>query len=118
MGPGGAGYGWSKRVLVQYVEQMALQLASRFIRDNAKHPTNCNTHLVHNEALYTLFRPDIAGAGQPVSREDAELAFTAYQALPDHSIEHAAGPHLANFLPSTQSRSGPDQPLTPQERPT
>src|SRR3546814_10917426 len=27
MGPGGAGYGWSKRVLVQYVEQMALQLA-------------------------------------------------------------------------------------------
>src|SRR3546814_12205506 len=49
MGPGGAGYGWSKRVLVQYVEQMALQLASRFIRVNAIHPTNCNTHLVHNE---------------------------------------------------------------------
>src|SRR3546814_7732218 len=60
MGPGCAGYGWSKRVLVQYVEQMALQLASRFIRVNAIHPTNCNTHLVHNEGLYTLFRPDLA----------------------------------------------------------
>src|SRR3546814_15300871 len=42
MGPGGAGYGWSKRVLVQYVEQMALQLASRFIRVNHLHPTNCH----------------------------------------------------------------------------
>src|SRR3546814_17078777 len=42
MGPGGAGYGWSKRVLVPYVEQLALQLESRFIRGHAiphHHPT-------------------------------------------------------------------------------
>src|SRR3546814_3002588 len=66
---------------------MALQLASRFIRVNAIHPTNCNTHLVHNEGLYTLFRPDLAGAGQPVSREDAELAFTAFQRSEEHTSE-------------------------------
>lgn len=82
MGPGGAGYGWSKRVLVQYVEQMALHLSSRMIRVNAIHPTNCDTHLLHNDDLYNLFRPDLAMAGTPVTREDAEPAFTMFQAMP------------------------------------
>ena len=27
MGPGGAGYGWSKRVVMEYVEEMCLHLA-------------------------------------------------------------------------------------------
>jgi len=49
MGPGSAGYGWAKRVLISYTEQMALHLAPRFIRVNCIHPTNCNTHLIHNE---------------------------------------------------------------------
>ena len=40
MGPGGAGYGWAKRMLIGYVEQMALHLAPQFIRVNAVHPTN------------------------------------------------------------------------------
>jgi NAD(P)-dependent dehydrogenase (short-subunit alcohol dehydrogenase family) len=43
--PGGAGYQWSKQVLQQYTEQMALHLAHRSIRVNGVHPTNCNTHL-------------------------------------------------------------------------
>ena len=37
-GPGGAGYQWSKQVLQQYTEQMALHLAHRFIRVNCVHP--------------------------------------------------------------------------------
>lgn len=45
MGPGSAGYGWAKRILVEYTEQIALQLAPRFIRANAVHPTNCNSLL-------------------------------------------------------------------------
>jgi SDR family mycofactocin-dependent oxidoreductase len=104
MGPGGAGYGWSKRVLVQYVEQMALHLSSRFIRVNAMHPTNCNTHLIHNDGLYTLFRPDLAGAGQEVTREDAELAFTAFQAMPVPYVEPEDVANLALFLASDESR--------------
>src|SRR3546814_18621912 len=93
MGPGGAGYGWSKRVLVQYVEQMALQLASRVIRVNAIHPTNCKTHLVHNEGHYTLFSPDLAGDGQTVRREGAEPAFHALPAMHAHRTEtEEAGP--------------------------
>ena len=30
MGPGSSGYGWSKRVLISYTEEMALHLATRF----------------------------------------------------------------------------------------
>lgn len=104
LGPGGAGYGWSKRVLIGYVEQMAVHLADRFIRVNAVHPTNCNTDLLHNRALYNLFRPDVAGAGEDVSREDAELAFTAFQAMPIPYIEPEDVANLALFLASDESR--------------
>ncbi len=45
MGPGRAGYGWAKPILVEYTEQIALQLAPRFIRANAVHPTNGNSLL-------------------------------------------------------------------------
>jgi NAD(P)-dependent dehydrogenase (short-subunit alcohol dehydrogenase family) len=59
MGAGGAGYAWAKRTLVGYAEQMALALARRMIRVNAVHPTNVNTHLIHNKELYQVFRPDL-----------------------------------------------------------
>lgn len=100
MGPGGAGYGWSKRTLVTYVEELALHLAPRFIRINAMHPSNCNTHLLHNEGLYALFRPDLE---QP-SREDAELAFTFFQAMPVPYVEPEDVANLALFLASDESR--------------
>ena len=100
MGPGGAGYGWSKRTLVGYVEEMALHLASRFIRINAMHPSNCNTHLLHNDGLYGLFRPDMEHPG----REDAELAFTFFQAMPIPYVEPEDVANLALFLASDESR--------------
>jgi SDR family mycofactocin-dependent oxidoreductase len=104
MGPGGAGYGWSKRTLIQYVEQMALHLASRFIRVNAMHPTNCNTDLVHNDGLYSMFRPDLVMAGQQPTREDAEPAFTMFQAMPIPYVEPEDIANLALFLASDESR--------------
>ena len=39
LGPGGAGYGLAKKLIVQYTEVLALQLASMSIRVNAVHPT-------------------------------------------------------------------------------
>jgi NAD(P)-dependent dehydrogenase (short-subunit alcohol dehydrogenase family) len=104
MGPGGAGYGWSKRILISYVEQMAMHLADRFIRVNAMHPTNCNTHLLHNDGLYSMFRPDLTMAGQPVTREDAEPAFTVFQAMPIPYVEPEDIANLALFLASDESR--------------
>jgi SDR family mycofactocin-dependent oxidoreductase len=100
MGPGGAGYGWSKRILVSYVEQLALHLAPRFIRVNAIHPTNCNTHLLHNEGLYSVFRPDL----EHPTREDVMPAFTMFQAMPIPYVEPVDISNLVLFLASDESR--------------
>jgi SDR family mycofactocin-dependent oxidoreductase len=100
MGPGSAGYGWSKRVLIEYVEQLGLQVAPDFIRVNAVHPTNCNTHLLHNEGLYSVFRPDLENP----TREDVEPAFTFFQAMPIPYVEPVDISNLVLFLASEESR--------------
>ncbi|HVU71403.1 MAG TPA: mycofactocin-coupled SDR family oxidoreductase [Mycobacteriales bacterium] len=102
MGPGGAGYGWSKRVLIEYTEQMALHLAPRFIRVNCMHPTNVNTHLIHHPGLYSIFRPDLPAG--TATREDAEPAFTVFQAMPIPYVEPEDIANLALFLASDESR--------------
>jgi SDR family mycofactocin-dependent oxidoreductase len=98
--PGGAGYGWSKNVLMTYTEQMALHCASRFIRVNCMHPTNVNTHLIHNEAVYKAFCPEIENP----TREDAEPRFTYFQGMPIPYIEPVDTANLALFLASEESR--------------
>jgi SDR family mycofactocin-dependent oxidoreductase len=100
MGPGGAGYSWSKKTIVGYVEQLALHLAPRFIRVNAIHPTNCNTHLLHNDGLYSLFRPDV----EHPTREDVLPAFTYFQAMPIPYVEPVDISNLVLFLASEESR--------------
>lgn len=100
MGPGSAGYGWSKRILIEYVEQLGLQVATDFIRVNAVHPTNCNTHLLHNEGLYSVFRPDLENP----TREDVEPAFTFFQAMPIPYVEPVDISNLVLFLASDESR--------------
>jgi SDR family mycofactocin-dependent oxidoreductase len=100
MGPGTRGYGWSKRILISYVEEMALHVASQFIRVNCIHPTNCNTHLLHNEGLYGMFRPDIENP----TREDVIPAFTHFQAMPIPYVEPVDISNLVLFLASDESR--------------
>jgi SDR family mycofactocin-dependent oxidoreductase len=100
LGAGGAGYGWSKRTLIEYTEQMAIHLASRFVRVNCIHPTNCNTHLLHNDDLYKVFRPDLENP----TREDVLPAFTHFQAMPIPYVEPVDIANLAVFLASEESR--------------
>jgi SDR family mycofactocin-dependent oxidoreductase len=100
MGPGSAGYGWAKRTLIGYGEQMALHLAPRFIRVNVIHPTNVNTHLLHNDGLYSVFRPDIENP----TREDVIPAFTEFQAMPIPYVEPVDISNLVLFLASDESR--------------
>jgi SDR family mycofactocin-dependent oxidoreductase len=100
MGPGSAGYGWAKRTLIGYVEQMALHLAPRFIRVNAVHPTNVDTHLLHNDGLYAMFRPDLENP----TREDVEPAFTMFQAMPIPYVDPVDISNLVLFLASAESR--------------
>jgi SDR family mycofactocin-dependent oxidoreductase len=100
LGAGGDGYAWSKRVLIQYTEHLALHLAPRFVRVNAMHPTNCNTHLLHNDFLYKTFRPDL----EDPKREDVEPAFVYFQAMPIPYVEPVDIANLAVFLASDESR--------------
>jgi SDR family mycofactocin-dependent oxidoreductase len=100
MGPGSAGYGWAKRILISYVEQIALHLAPRFIRANAIHPTNCNTHLLNNDGIYSVFRPDL----EHPTREDALPAFLTFQAMPIPYIEPIDISNMVLFLASDESR--------------
>lgn len=100
MGPGGGGYAWSKKTLIGYVEEMTMHLASRFIRVNAIHPTNVNTHLMHNDGMYSIFRPDL----EHPTKEDAELGMTYFQAMPIPYIEPVDVANLAVFLASDESR--------------
>jgi SDR family mycofactocin-dependent oxidoreductase len=100
MGPGSAGYGWAKKTLIGYTEQMALHLAPRFIRVNAIHPTNVNTHLLHNDGLYRTFRPDLENP----TREDVLPAFTAFQAMPIPYVEPVDISNLVLFLASDEAR--------------
>ncbi|MBW0106373.1 mycofactocin-coupled SDR family oxidoreductase [Pseudonocardia sp. KRD291] len=100
MGPGSAGYGWAKRTLVSYVEQMALHLAPRFVRVNAVHPTNVDTHLLHNNGLYGMFRPDL----EHPTREDVEPAFTTFQAMPIPYVEPVDISNMVLFLASDEAR--------------
>jgi SDR family mycofactocin-dependent oxidoreductase len=104
MGPGGAGYGWSKRIVMEYVDEMCLHLAPRMIRVNAIHPTNCNTHLLQNDGMYSMFRPDLTDAGKKATREDAEPLFTIFQAMPIPYIEPEDMANLGVFLASDESR--------------
>jgi SDR family mycofactocin-dependent oxidoreductase len=101
MGPGGAGYSWSKQTLVGYTQQMALHLASTGIRVNVVHPTNCNTHLMNCEGIYQVFRPDLEGE---VSKEDFQLASEFYHALPTPWLEPEDVAELVLFLASDASK--------------
>jgi len=100
MGPGGAGYGFSKTVLAQYTEGLALNLAADMIRVNCVHPTNCNTNLLHNSDIYKLFRPDLEN---PTS-DDVTPAFMHFQAMPIPFVEPRDISNAVLFFASDESR--------------
>lgn len=100
MGAGGSGYSWAKKTLIGYTEQMALHLASKMIRVNAIHPTNCNTHLIHNKELYKVFRPDLENP----TEEDVIPAFTYFQAMPIPYVEPLDISNAVLFFACDESR--------------
>jgi SDR family mycofactocin-dependent oxidoreductase len=99
-GPGGSAYSLAKQLVARYVNDLSIQLAKRMIRVNAVHPTNVNTDMLHNDGLYQVFRPDL----KEPTREDAELAFPAMQAMPIPYIEPQDVSDTVVFLASDASR--------------
>ncbi|MCK0091802.1 mycofactocin-coupled SDR family oxidoreductase [Rhodococcus sp. F64268] len=99
-GPGGSAYSLAKQMVARYVNDLAVQLAKKDIRINAVHPTNVNTDMLHNEGMYRVFRPDL----EHPTREEAEMAFPAMQAMRVPYIEPRDVSEAVLFLASDASR--------------
>ncbi len=98
--PGGVGYMVAKRMLSQYIHELARNLAPRKIRANAVHPTNCNTDMLQSEPMYQSFRPDL----EHPTRADAEPAFYVQQAMPVPWVEPVDISNAVLFLASDEAR--------------
>jgi NAD(P)-dependent dehydrogenase (short-subunit alcohol dehydrogenase family) len=77
-----------------------LELAPHMIRVNSIHPTQVNTDMIQNEAIYKLFRPDLKNP----TREDFETASFAMQALPIPWLEAIDISNALLFLASDEAR--------------
>lgn len=99
-GTGGNGYNLAKQLIDRYTMALAIQLAPKSIRANVIHPTNCNTDMLHHEAMYKVFRPDL----EHPTRDDAILTLPMLQALPTPFIEPDDVSNAVCFLASDQAR--------------
>ena len=93
-------YAASKAAIRSLGRTWAAELADRMIRVNAIHPTNVNTHLIHNKELYKIFRPDLENP----TREDVIPAFTYFQAMPIPYVEPVDISNAVLFFASDETR--------------
>ena len=98
--PGGAAYLHSKRLLSQYVHNLAAELAPRGIRANVVHPTNTNTPMLQSAPMYKSFRPDLESPTQA----DAEPVFYVQQAMKIPWVEPEDISNMVLFLASDEAR--------------
>ncbi|OBK83472.1 mycofactocin-coupled SDR family oxidoreductase [Mycolicibacter sinensis] len=98
--PGGMAYMTSKRLMAQYVHDLATELAVRGIRANVIHPTNCNTDMLQSEPMYRSFRPDL----EHPTRTDAEPVFYVQQAMKVPFIEPEDISNAVLWLASEEAR--------------
>jgi SDR family mycofactocin-dependent oxidoreductase len=98
--PGGTAYLHSKRLLSQYVHNLATELAPLGIRANVIHPTNCNTPMLQSEPMYRAFRPDL----EHPTREDAEPVFGVQQAMKIPFVEPEDISNAILWLASDEAR--------------
>jgi len=81
--PNLAHYAASKWGLVGLTKSLALELAAKGVTVNAVCPATVNTPMVHNEALYGLFAPDVK---QP-TREEVAPRYAALNPIPRPWLE-------------------------------
>lgn len=75
--PNMAHYIAAKHGVVGLARALARELAERRIRVNVVHPTNCDTPMIQNQAMWDLFAPDVENP----TREDVKPAFETMTAL-------------------------------------
>jgi SDR family mycofactocin-dependent oxidoreductase len=98
--PGGSAYLHSKRLLTQYVHNLAAELAPRGIRANVVHPTNTNTPMLQSAPMYKSFRPDLENP----TKDDAEPVFYVQQAMKVPWVEPEDISNMVLFLASDEAR--------------
>jgi SDR family mycofactocin-dependent oxidoreductase len=98
--PGGVAYMYAKRLLSQFMHNLAREVAPLMIRVNVVHPTNCNTDMLQSEPMYRSFRPDLPNP----TRADAEPAFHVQQAMPIPYVEPVDISNAVLFLASDEAR--------------
>jgi SDR family mycofactocin-dependent oxidoreductase len=99
-GPGGYGYAFSKKTLIDYVNWLAVQLAPKRTRVNAVHPGNVATPMVQNESTYRTYRPDL----EHPTEADAEILFKNFHAMGVPLLDPADVSHSIVYLASDESR--------------
>jgi NAD(P)-dependent dehydrogenase (short-subunit alcohol dehydrogenase family) len=98
--PNIAHYSAAKHGVIGLGKTLALELADRNIRVNMVVPTSVDTPLIHNQAAYDLFAPDI----ESPTRSDVESRFAALNALPVPWIDPSDVSALVAFLASDDAR--------------
>ena len=95
-----AHYTSAKHGVVGLMRTLALELAPHMIRVNSIHPTQVNTDMIQNEAMYRLFCPDLENP----TPEDFKAAAFAMQALPIPWVETIDISNALLFLASDEAR--------------
>ncbi|MER5388911.1 mycofactocin-coupled SDR family oxidoreductase [Saccharopolyspora sp. NPDC002686] len=90
----------SKHGVVGLMRTLAMELAPHSVRVNAVSPTNCNTDMIQNDAVWRLFRPDLEN---PTGAEFAEASSTLL-ALPQPWVEPVDVSNAVLFLSSDEGR--------------
>lgn len=99
-GPGYAAYRFTKHVLVDYVKELALQLAPTGGRVNSVHPTTVDTDMANNLAMFRTYRPDLENP----TRKDIEPILATIQPMPITHVEMIDVSHAIVYLASDESR--------------
>ncbi|MDA3625195.1 mycofactocin-coupled SDR family oxidoreductase [Saccharopolyspora sp. WRP15-2] len=90
----------SKHGVIGLMRTLAMELAPHSVRVNAVSPTNCNTDMIQNDAVWRLFRPDLEN---PTGAEFAEASSTLL-ALPQPWVEPVDVSNAVLFLSSDEGR--------------
>lgn len=90
----------SKHAVIGLMKALAMEVAEHSIRVNVVAPTNCNTTMIQNDAVYRLFRPDLA----EVSSEEFAEASGTLLALPAPWVEPVDVSNAIVFLSSDEGR--------------
>lgn len=98
--PGGMAYMTSKRMISQFMHDLATELSPRGIRANVIHPTNCNTDMLQSEPMYRSFRPDL----EHPELKDAQPAFYVQQAMKVPWVEPVDISNAVLWLVSEEAR--------------